>query len=149
DTNVNVGGDAYAQPPVLPDGRWRARLKDEGVKLQNGQTVKDVAKLTGKNKTPAIYTAIKAILVTPERPEFDGIEVFDSWVSTFTQRDGSNKVLTILGRIKQPNGQPWVETQPNTAPGAAIRYGTKPSPRVQMDLLHKALAGEPEVIIET
>src|SRR5262249_24226767 len=139
DTSVNVGGDAYAQPTPPPDGKYRARIKDEGIKQDNGQTVKEVAKLTGKNKSIAITTAIKATLITPERPEFDGLEIFDPWVSTFVQRDGSTKVLTILGRIKQPSGQPWVETVANTAPGAVVRYGSHPSHRVQMDLFHKAL----------
>ncbi len=138
DTTVNVTGDAYAVPSPLTDGRWRARLSDEGVKLENGQTVPDVAKMTkGATKVPYLMTTIKATVISPEHPEFDGLDVFDSWVSTFVGRDGSTKIATILARLKRPDGSPWVTPQ------------TKLTPRGWMDLFHKALAGNPEVIIET
>src|SRR5579859_7226573 len=52
-------------------------------------------------------------------------------------RDGSTKVATILGKLKRPDGTPWATA------------GTKLTGKGWIDLFVKALAGEPEVGIET
>lgn len=137
---VNTEGDAYAQPAPPPDGRYRAKLKLEGLKDAAGAPVNYLPKRhtnrSGIVDQVYLYTAIKAEIIDPSG-KFDGISLFDSWVGTFQGRDGSTKVATILARLKKPDGTPWI------TPGMRINQ------TAWMELFVKALAGEPEIGVET
>lgn len=143
DISVNAEGDAYAQPAPPPDTKWRCKLKLEGVKDANGQKHDYLPKLT-KDKLPYFATGISASIIDPSG-KYDGVLMYDSWVGTFMNRDGSTKVSTILRLLKQPDGNPWVEIRPNTAPAAKVKAGQRLTHKEWMDLLVTALAGEPEI----
>lgn len=162
---VNTEGDAYAQPAPPPDGKWRAKLKLQGLKhdgseaakkLWPGKAEKDIVPYlvkTHKNKAGQVdqvylYTGIEARIIDPSG-KFDDLPLFDSWVGTFQGRDGSTKVATILRLLKQPNGQPYVESKAGTAPGAAVKAGQSLKQQEWMELFVKALAGEPEIGLES
>lgn len=132
--DVNTEGDAYASPAPPPDGKYRAKLKLEGVKDEQGNVHPYLAKTHANG--PYFATAISAQIMDSSG-KYDGVNVFDSWVGTFLNKDRSTKVSTILSKLKQPNGQPW------------IPRGVKLNQRDWMELFVKALAGEPEVTIET
>lgn len=151
--DVNTEGDAYAQPAPPPDGKYRAKLKLEKQKVKDATGAENevdyIAKMYGSKQPQAcLSTVISAHIVDPSG-KYDGIQVWDRWVSTFVGRDGSTKIATILARLKQPNGAPYIEQRPGTAPDAIVKAGRKLSPKEWVELLVKALAGEPEVGIET
>lgn len=150
---VNTEGDAYAQPAPPPDGRYRAKLTLEGVKHDGSLTANQMwpGKSAGEvvpylpkkhtNRSGVVdqmyaYTTIKAGIIDPSG-KYDGINLFDSWVGTFQGRDGSTKIATILARLKKPDGSPWI------TPGMRINQ------TAWMELFVKALAGEPEIGVET
>lgn len=135
--DVNVAGDAYAQPAPPPDAKYRAKLKLEGVKDDKGQVHPYLAKLTKRPPIlPYYFTSISAHIIDPSG-KYDDVPVFDSWVGTFQGRDGSSKVSTILARLKRPDGQPWVQP------------GVRMSQKEWMELFVRALSGEPEIGVET
>ena len=133
---VNLEGDAYAQPAPPPDKRWRAKLTLLQVKDAQNQLHDFVPKMTKDGKA-YMATGITATISDPSG-KYDGVKVFDQWVGTFHNRDGSTKVSTILSKLKRPSGEPWV-----TKDSARLTH------RDWMKLFVEALAGEPEVGIET
>jgi hypothetical protein len=135
--DVNTEGDAYAQPAPPPDGKYRAKLTLEKVRDDKQQEHDFMPMLSKKPPVQAyLATALKASIIDPSG-KYDGIPLYDRWVGTFMGRDGSTKVSTILARLKRPDGQPWIEKN--------RKYNHKE----WMDMLLKALAGEPEIGIET
>lgn len=135
--NVNVEADAYASPAPPPDADYRAKLKHLRPKNAKGEEVDALAKNWGKNPPQLVLvTGLEASIIDPSG-KYDGLKAFDFNVSTFIGRDNATKITSILNKLRQPNGQPW------TTKG--MRGGAK----VWMDLLTRALAGEPEVGITT
>lgn len=138
--DVNVDADAYAQPAPPPDGKYRAKLKLEGVKQEGTSEKKSYApKNFGKPPVPAYATSISCQLIDANG-KYDGIVLYPAFgggVSTAVRRDNSSQVGTILARIKKPDGSAW-------APA-----GVKMNPKEWMELLVKALATEPEIGVET
>lgn len=134
--DVNAEGDAYALPAPPPDAKYRAKLTLEQVEVAGSKV--DYKPMQSKKAPVQVYfaTGVKATILDASG-KFDGIPVFDSWVGTFIGKDGSTKVATILARLKKPDGTPWVEK------------GKKYNHKEWMELLVKALAGEPEIGIET
>jgi hypothetical protein len=129
ETNTDV--NAYAAPPPIPDGRYRAKLKQIDVKLDNGGTAryKIAQKPTVNGGSPYVYTAIEATIIDPAG-RYDGLKVWDRFVSTLPARNGGIpmvRVLTSLG---------------HKLPASA-------SPRHILEALLKVLGGEPELEIET
>ncbi len=126
--DVNPEGDAYATPPPPPDGKYRAKLKQIDVKDGKGQLARFTAKLT-KDGNPYLYTGLEARIQDPTG-KLDNIPVFDRWVGTFLNRDGSTKVTTILSKL-----------------GVAVP--SKANHAQLMELFLKTLAAEPDITIET
>jgi len=133
--DANAEGDAYARQPLPPDAKYRAKLKIMKVKDAK-QAEHDFLPKMHASQGPYMFTAIDAT-IQDGTGLYDGIHVYDRWVSTFLQRDKSHKVGTILKSIKQPSGQPWVAA------------GERMNHKQWLERLVKALAGEPEVGIET
>lgn len=140
--DVAVDKDAYAQPVPLPDRIWRAKLKLEGVKSDNGER-KDYA-VSSTRKAPILpyfQTGISASIIgTAGFERFEGIVVypaFGGYVSTLMRKDKSTTVATVLSKLTRPDGKPWVTT--------GMRLGHKD----WIDMLVQALAGEPEAGVET
>ena len=79
---------------------------------------------------------IEARIIDPSG-KYDNIPVFDRWVGTFINKDGSHKVQTILARLVKADGTPWITKQ------------TRLNHKEWMDLFVKALQTEPEIGIET
>jgi hypothetical protein len=135
--DVNTDADAYAQPAPPPDARYRAKLTLEQVQDDKQQRHDYLPKLSKKPPIQAyFFTGIKATIIDPSG-KYDGIPIYDRWVGTYLGRDGSTKVATILSRLKKPDGTAWIEK--------GKRYNHKE----WIELLVKALAGEPELGIET
>lgn len=137
---MNLDGDAYAQPAPPPDKKWRAKLKLEGFTDDKGNT-REYRPTQTKGDTPLPYFETKILLtISDPNGKFDGIKLYTEYggtVGTLIQRDGSSKVSTILTKLRQPNGDPW------------IKKGARMTQKEWMDLFVRATAGEPEVGIET
>jgi hypothetical protein len=135
--DVNVEGDAYTMPPPPPDGRYKGKLKLVQVEDAAGAKHDYLPKLGKKPpKLPYYYTAIEVSIIDPSG-KFDGLKVFDRWVGTFQNRDGSTKVQTILSKLVKADGTPWITKQ------------TRLNHKDWMDLFVKVLATEPEIGVET
>lgn len=133
---ANLEADAYAFPPPPPDGKYRAKLKLAQQEDPQKQKVDFLPAIWGKDLQKVFVASVEASIIDPNG-KFDGIKLYERNVATFLQRGGATKVHTLLARLKQPSGEPWATP------------ATRLSPRGWMDLLVKALAGEPEVGVET
>jgi hypothetical protein len=133
--DVNTEGDAYAVPVPPPDRLWRARLKVMKPKDDKNQEFDYLPKVH-KSGQKYFATGMEATIVDPSG-RFDGLKAYDQWVGTFMGRDGATKAATILGKLRKPDGTPWATS------------GTKLSHKGWIELLVKALAGEPEAGIES
>jgi hypothetical protein len=137
DLNANPDADAYAQPAPPPDGKYRVKLKLMRSKDGQGQEVNYLPKLWGKAPGQAVFVAgVQASIIDPSG-KYDNLSAYDYNVSTFIGRDNATKVTTILNKLRKPDGSPWVAPH------------TKMAPKAWMDTLVRALAGEPELGIET
>lgn len=127
---IDPKGDAFAQKPVLPDGKWRAKLKSREVG-KPPLNKKFAAKKDEKTGALYLYTALDAEIIDHAGDQkFDGDLLSDYFVSTQVRRDKSSVVSTLLDRLgKTATG--------STTHGALMN-----------DLL-MVLASEPELIIET
>lgn len=137
--NANPDADAYAAPAPPPDQKWRVKLKLMRSKDAQGQEVDYLPALWGKNgpHPQAVYVCgIQASIIDPSG-KYDNLSAYDYNVSTFVGRDNATKVTTIVGKLRRPDGTPWVAK------------GQRMNPRAWMDTLVKALAGEPECGIES
>lgn len=138
--DVNPEGDAFASPAPPPDRIWRAKLKLEGFKDAQGQVRPYGVNQTKKSPViPYFVTGISAQIIDPTG-KFDGITVyppFGGMIGTLLNRDNTHKVATLLARVNKPDGTPWAGK------------GVKLNQRDWMELLVRALSGEPEVGIET
>lgn len=126
DTNPDV--DAYAAPPPIPDGIYRVKIKQIDVKNAKGEPARYAVK-RAKNGSVYAYTALEATIQDPGG-KFDGLHVYDRFLSTMTQRNGGVplvRVLTVLGH----------------------KVPAKTSAQALLDMFFKAVAGEPELEIET
>lgn len=140
--DVAVDRDAYAQPVPLPDRIWRAKLKLEGVKSDTGER-KDYG-ISQTNKAPILpyfQTGISASIIgTAGFERFDGITIypaFGGYVNTLPRKDKSSTVATVLSKLLRPDGKLWA------TPGMRL------SAKDWIDMLVQALAGEPEVGVES
>lgn len=135
--NANPDADAYAAPAPPPDAKYRVKLKLIRSKDSQGQEQDYLPKLWGKKQPQAVYVCgIQASIIDPSG-KYDNLSAYDYNVSTFVGRDNATKVTTIVGKLRRPDGSPWVAK------------GQRMNPRAWMDTLVKALAGEPECGIET
>jgi hypothetical protein len=136
--DADVTKDAYATPPIPPDAKYRAKLKHEGVKDAAQQVIPFVADKT-KDGILFLKTQISASIIDPTG-RFDGFVVrpqFGGYVSTVLRKDKSSTLITLLSKVKKPDGTFWAT------------MGLRLDQRSWMDLLVRALTGEPEVGIET
>lgn len=136
--DVDVEKDAYASFPVLPDGKYRAKLKAEKIKV-NDKESRDWYAKTDKDGKLYCYCLVSASIIDPSG-KYDGIVVyprFGGTVDTRVRKDSSSQVVTLLHMLKQPSGEPWAKA------------GAKMYPKEWAELLVKALAGEPEAGVET
>lgn len=129
ETNTDV--DAYAAPPPIPDARYRVKLKQIDVKLADGTTGRyNIKQAPDKNGgQPYAYTAIEASIIDPSG-KYDGLKIWDRFVSTMTARNGGIpmvRILTCLGH----------------------KLPAQASPKFILETLLKALAAEPELEVET
>ena len=135
--DINTEGDAYAQPAPPPDGTYRAKLKLSQPENAQKQKVDYIPSRSTKPPVQSYFkTGMVASIIDPSG-KYDGIPVYDRWVGTFVGRDGASKVTTILGVLRRPDGSAWLEK------------GRRYTHKELMDVFVKALAGEPEVMIET
>lgn len=130
----NAEADAYATLPPLPDGKYRAKLKQVDVRGADGKPVKDKPNVVRKGPaagTPYLQTAVEAeVLGVGGQEQYDGYKVTDYWVPTQPNRNGTSPAATIIRAAGGQTPQKYTHRQ-------------------LMDLLHKTLAGEPEVVVET
>jgi len=134
---INPEVDAYAFPPPPPDGRYRAKLKLSPRENAAKEKVDYLPAVWGSNPPQKVLvTGVEAAIIDPSGT-FEGYKVYDRQVSTFIQREGS-KVTTVLSFLQRPDGAPWATT--TSKPHNLVAW---------MELLKQALAGEPEVGIET
>jgi len=124
----NPEGDAYAMRPVLPAGKWRAKLKavqprDKG--LREGQYAYGT-----KNRDGQLFLAtnVEASIID-HSGRYDGIPLTDYYVTTEVRKDGTMQAATILGKLGKP-----------------ARGGSQH--KAIMDQLLGALAGEPEAGVD-
>lgn len=136
--NVDVGKDAYAVRPLPPDKKWRAKLKLEQLENANHEK-KDYLPAMTDEKIPYFKVAVSASICDPDG-KFEGFKIFPRFggtVGTLPRKDGSSQVATILSKLRKPDGTPWATMQ------------TRLSHQGWVNLLVRALAGEPEIGIES
>jgi hypothetical protein len=137
--DVNLGADAFAAAPLPPAGRYKAKLKLEGVKDEQGHVSPWSISKTVKDGSPYYQTTVSATIIDPSG-KWDGITLypaFGGYVGTLLNKQGASKIGTIIGKLgPQPSGQPWVP------PGAKLNQ------KQWIELFVKALAGEPTIGIE-
>lgn len=127
----NPVGDAYAIPPPLPAGKWRAKAKQVDIKDDKGNLQRFAAFVRAKmnDGKPFLATNVE-FAVLESSGKWDGTKLTEYWVKTVVeQRSGTSQIATLLAKFKQP-------VVPAT-PGA------------RMEQFLKVLAGEPEIVIET
>jgi hypothetical protein len=126
----NPAGDAYAVPPPLPDGKWRAKLKQVDIKDSKGNLQRFAAFCYPKmnDGKPFLATNMECTILDSSG-KHDGVKLTEYWVKTVVERSGNSQIGTILVKLKQP-------LVPAT-PGA------------RMEQFLKVLAAEPEIVVET
>jgi hypothetical protein len=128
--NENAEGDAYAVPPPIPDGKWRAKLKQVDIKDAEGQLRRFAAFCYPKmnDGKPFLATNMECQILESSG-KWDGIKITEYWVKTAIDRSGNSQVGTLLTKLKQPL--------------------TPASPGQRMEQFLKVLAAEPELVVET
>ena len=129
----NASGDAYASLPPLPDGKWRAKLKQVDVKGGDGKPVRFAPKLAQwlNPPVPYLYTALEASIIgVGGKEKYGGYRINDNWVPTVPNRSGTSPAATIVRKAGGQTPAKFTHSQ-------------------LMELLLKTLAGEPEVVVET
>src|SRR5205085_12593506 len=137
--DVDITKDAYATPSLPPDGKWRAKLKHEGSKNDKGEVDPYVLTATANPVIPYFKTGVSASIIDPTG-KFDNFIVrppFGGDVGTMLRKDHSSQAATLLGYLRRPDGKPWLNGVPRM------------TQKEWIELLIKALAGEPEIGIET
>ena len=134
--DIKEGVDVYAFPPPPPDAKYRAKIKivpqDDG----KGGKVDAVPKIH-KDGQLFYRHVVECSIIDHASGKYDGVKVYERWADTHVGPKGGSSVSTILDLLKKPDGTPW------RTPGARLTH------RDYSDLFIKALAGEPEVGIET
>jgi hypothetical protein len=128
----NVDADAYAVPPPLPDGKWRAKAKQVDIKDDKGQqqryAIFSRAKMAGGR--PFFATNVQ-FSVIDHSGHFDGVPLTEYWVKTLIdERKGISQADTLTKKLG----------------GKVLAAATQ---KQQIDLLLQTLAAEPELVIET
>ena len=126
---LNSDVDPYAAPPPIPDGRYRVKAKQIDVKGPDGQPARYTVKLGKDGRPPYAYTALELSIIDPAG-KLDGLKVFDRFVSTLVARNGGVPIAHILKCLGH-------------------KLPAKSSAKELLDLFFKALAGEPELEVET
>ena len=127
----DVTGDPYAIPPP-PDGKWRAKLKLTPIKDAAGKEQPyRTAQFERMNQGKPFFVVNVGASLIDLGGKFDGVQLVDYWVKS---APGDRVKISQMTFITQKAG------------GVISEGG---SPRQKLDALVKALAGEPEVIVET
>jgi hypothetical protein len=129
---TDSGADAYAVPPPLPDGKWRAKAKQVDIKDDKGQqqryAIFSRAKMAGG--APFFATNVE-FGVIDHSGKFDGVKLTEYWVKTLVdERKGTSQAATLTRKL---GGK--------TAVSATQKQ--------VIDGLLGVLASEPELVIET
>jgi hypothetical protein len=129
----DLTADAYKMPPPAPDGFWRAKLKIVPIKDAKGAMV-PVRTWRHENMNgglPMYVANVEASLIDLSG-KYDGTRIIEQWVkSGVDRRKNVSQMTTITVKAGgAPSAQPATEKS---------RY----------EALAKALAGEPEVVVET
>src|ERR1700689_81179 len=98
---INPDADAYAVPPPLPDGKWRAKAKQVDIKDDKGQlqryAVFSRAKMEGGK--PFFATNVE-FSVIDHSGSFDGGKLTEYWVKTLVDaRKGTSQAATLTGKL--------------------------------------------------
>lgn len=127
---VNPEADAYAAPPTLPEGRYRAKLKHR--KVNDG---KDDYKAYRDHQSGSLYvaTALDASVISHDHPEWDGVPLTDYFVSTQLKRNGGVPAATVCTACGVP----------------AEKVKAARSHADLVKLLISTLAAEPECVVDT
>jgi hypothetical protein len=140
---IDPEADAYAVPPPLPDGKWRAKAKQIDIKdPKTGQLHRYIAQearrkdgsawQTDANGKPAAFlcTNIEYSIIDHSGKN-DGVKMTEYWVKTLVNpKKGTSPAATMIFKL-----------------GGKLPVGR--SHKDIMDALLSALAAEPELVLET
>lgn len=122
-------GDAFLTPPPPPDAIYLAKLKLSGAAGQQWQAQPS---REDPGKIGYLFCGIEARLIIGDGKPYDNAPVFDGYVSTMImQSSGTCRVAGIL------------------RDGLRVKVPTRLKHKELAQLLNTALAGEPQVRIET
>lgn len=135
-------GDAFATPPPPPDGKWRVKLKHEGIKKDGSSDILpwEPAQQRDRNKNVIGLFARTVMSVTIQNPgKYEGyhLQVPFFYMDTKPNREGISKVMTVLNLLRKPDGTPW------------ITKGEKLNHKALIERFIQALQSEPEVGVES
>lgn len=128
-----VDKDAYAVPPPMSDGKWRAKLKIVPIKDPKDGTQKQaIAVSNPKMANGKMFIAVNVeASVIDLTGKYDGTKLTEYWVKSLIDgKKGVSQMSTIAAKAGSP------------APAQS-------NDRDRYAHLAKVLAGEPEVIIDT
>lgn len=133
---ANEEGNAYAVPPPIPDGKWRAKLSAVDIKDSKGQPQKFIVSLaTWKTPNVAFLCTNIQSEVLDASGKFDGVKLTEYWVKTLVgDRPGPGFGVSPLATIVRMSG-------------GRVPQGSNAKQTMDAALAH--LAGEPEAVIET
>lgn len=126
-TNSDV--NAYDAPPPVPDSRYKVKIKQIDVKGPNGEMMQYNVKPGKDGKPPYGYTALEATIIDPSG-KYDGIKVWDRFVSTQQARNGGIPIVRILSCL-------------------GVKLPAATTAKQLLDLFFKAVASEPMLEVET
>jgi hypothetical protein len=128
----NAAADAYATPPPLPDGKWRAKAKQVDIKDDKGQLQRyAVFSRPGIESGKPFFATNVEFSIIDHSGANDGVKLTEYWIKTLIDgRKGTSQSDTMVRKL---GGK--------TLPSSTDKQ--------RIDLLLATLAAEPELIIET
>src|ERR1017187_4213738 len=128
----NADADAYAVPPPLPDGKWRAKAKQVDIKDDKGTAQRYAVFSRAKMANGAPFFATNVEFgVIDHSGKHDGQKLTEYWVKTLVdERKGTSQAATLTRKLG----------------GKTPASGNQ---KTFMDGLLQVLASEPELIIKT
>jgi len=127
----NTEKDAFVAPPPAPDGKWNAKLRLVDIKDRDGSMKPFIiASFPAMNQGKPFYAVNIEASIIDHTGSYDGTKLTEYWIKSNIDRSGTSQMTTIT----------------KVAGGTPVAQGSQQD---RLAALQKALAGEPQVVVET